>query len=115
VGGLSGCQPTHYSDLCQATPYDHNVENPLADIDQLEQIEDPAQRALEAGRRLNDVVDFQKRLRAIRQAAVLELRGQGMSYDQIGKALGGLHRNRVQQIAEGRSGGGKGGGQPPTE
>lgn len=44
------------------------------------------------------------RLARIRQAAVLELRARGMSYADIARELQ-LHRNRVQKIAEGRSGG----------
>jgi hypothetical protein len=43
----------------------------------------------------------------MRQDTVLRMRAQGMSYAQIGREIG-LHRNRVQQIAEGRAGGGPG-------
>lgn len=85
-----------------------SVENPLTGIDELEAIADPVERALEAGRRLGQIPDFQERLRQIRQRAVLELREQNLSYAEIGRQLD-LHRNRVQQIAEGRAGGGKGG------
>jgi CRP-like cAMP-binding protein len=84
------------------------VENPLADIDRLEEIADPAERALEIGRRLTAIPAYQERLRALRQAAVLEMRAKGMTFADIGKVVG-LHRNRVQQIAEGRSAGGQGG------
>lgn len=80
----------------------------MADIEQLDDIPDPADRAREIGRRLALIPDFQARLRAMRQAAVLELRAQGKSYADIGKQIS-LHRNRVQQIAEGRSAGGQGG------
>jgi len=80
----------------------------LTGIDQIEHIADPEARALEVGRRLGQLPDFQERLRRIRQAAVLEMRGEGLSYAEIGRRLK-LHRNRVQQIAEGRPGGGKGG------
>jgi hypothetical protein len=45
---------------------------------------------------------------------VLELRAQHLSYAQIGASLG-LHRNRVQQIAEGRSAGGQGGSKAAAE
>ncbi|MFD6771117.1 hypothetical protein ACFWC6_33410 [Micromonospora chalcea] len=83
------------------------MENPLADIDDIEQIADPAERARQVGDRLARVPEWQERLRKIRQAAVLEMRDRKMSYAEIGKELG-LHRNRVQQIAEGRPGGGKG-------
>jgi hypothetical protein len=84
------------------------VENPLADIDQIEQIGDPAEQAREIGRRLAEIPKYQERLRIMRQAAVLKMRGAGMSYGLIGKEIG-LHRNRVQQIAEGRTAGGQGG------
>lgn len=79
----------------------------MADIDDIEQITDPAERARQAGERLAAVPAWQERLRKIRQAAVLEMRAQQMSFGDIGKELG-LHRNRIQQIAEGRPGGGKG-------
>jgi DNA-directed RNA polymerase specialized sigma24 family protein len=85
------------------------MENPLADIDRMKAIDDPAQRAVEIGKVLNALPDITAELRALRQAAVLELRAQKLSYAQIGEKLG-LHRNRVQQIAEGRSAGGQGGG-----
>jgi DNA-directed RNA polymerase sigma subunit (sigma70/sigma32) len=84
------------------------VENPLADIDQIAEIADPAERAREIGRRLAAIPDYQERLRKMRQAAVLEMRAEHMSFGQIGKEIG-LHRNRVQQIAEGRTAGGQGG------
>lgn len=80
----------------------------MADIDRLEEITDPAERALEIGRRLAAIPDYQARLREMRQRAVLEMRAQNMSFADIGKVVG-LHRNRVQQIAEGRSAGGQGG------
>lgn len=80
----------------------------MADIDTIEQIGDPAEQAREIGRRLAEIPKYQERLRIMRQAAVLKMRGKGMSYGQIGKEIG-LHRNRVQQIAEGRTAGGQGG------
>lgn len=107
MGTLSGRQGTHYSHVCKGSPYDHGVENPLADIDDIERITDPAERARQAGERLAAVPVWQERLRKIRQAAVLEMRQQKMSYAEIGRVLG-LHRNRIQQIAEGKPGGGKG-------
>ena len=79
----------------------------MADIDDIERITDPAERARQAGQRLAAVPVWQERLRKIRQAAVLEMRQRDMSFGDIGKELG-LHRNRIQQIAEGRPGGGKG-------
>jgi hypothetical protein len=84
------------------------MENPLADVDQIEKIADPAERAREVGRRMALVTDWHSRLREIRQAAVIEMKDGGMSLADIGRELG-LHRNRVQQILEGRSAGGQGG------
>lgn len=80
----------------------------MADIAQIEQIEDPAERAREVGLRMAAIPELHTRLKAIRQAAVAEMRAQGLSLADIGRELG-LHRNRVQQILEGRSGGGQGG------
>lgn len=79
----------------------------MADIDDIDQISDPAERAREAGRRLSAIPTWQERLRKIRQAAVVEMKAGGMTYADIGRELG-LHRNRAQQILEGRAGGGKG-------
>jgi hypothetical protein len=85
------------------------VENPLTGIEDIESIKDPAERAREIGRRLKQIPDFQARLREMRQAAVLEMRAKGMTFASIAEAIE-LHRNRVQQIAEGRTSGGQGGG-----
>jgi DNA-directed RNA polymerase specialized sigma24 family protein len=90
------------------------MENPMAGIDALEQIRDPAARALEVGRRMAEIPAVHQRLKDIRRAAVLEMRAKGMSFAEIGRELG-LHRNRVQQIAEGRSGGGQGGARPEVD
>ncbi|HWB34887.1 MAG TPA: helix-turn-helix domain-containing protein [Rugosimonospora sp.] len=81
------------------------MENPLTNIEEVEQITDPVERAREAGRRLVAIPEWQERLRKIRRAAVLELRASRYTYAEIGKELG-IHRNRVQQIAEGRTQGG---------
>lgn len=111
---LHFCQDTHYTDGRPGPHYDHPVENPLADIDRIKAITDPADRAREVGQVLNALPTIYAELRAMRQAAVLELRAQGLSFGQIGELLS-LHRNRVQQIAEGRSAGGQGGGKASTE
>lgn len=83
----------------------------MADVDTIEKIADPVERALEIGRRLTAIPQHQERLREMRRTAVLELRAQNLSYAEIGRRLG-LHRNRVQQIAEGRVGGGQGSQKP---
>jgi DNA-directed RNA polymerase specialized sigma24 family protein len=84
------------------------MENPMADIDLVEQIADPVERAREVGRRMEQIPVVHARLARIRREAVLQLRAKGMSYADIGRELQ-LHRNRVQKIAEGRSSGGQGG------
>lgn len=76
----------------------------MADIERIKALPDPAERAREIGRVLNALPAIHAELRALRQAAVLEMRTTGMSYGEIAKVLG-VHRNRVQNIAEGRSGG----------
>lgn len=71
----------------------------MAGIDEVEQIEDPIERAREVGRRMAQIPLAHARLARIRREAVLELRRRGMSYAEIGRELQ-LHRNRVQKIAE---------------
>lgn len=74
-------------------------------IEQVEQIADPAERAREVGRRMAEIPAWHTRMAKIRRAAVIEMKdGRSMSFSEIGRELG-LHRNRVQQIYEGRSGG----------
>jgi hypothetical protein len=75
------------------------MENPMANIDEVEQIEDPIERAREVGRRMALIPLAHARLARIRREAVLELRRRNMSYAEIGRELQ-LHRNRVQKIAE---------------
>ncbi|NEE03845.1 hypothetical protein [Phytoactinopolyspora halotolerans] len=78
------------------------MENPESDLERLKALEDPLERAIEIAKMLNDVVGLEEELLRLRREAVLQLRERGNSYGEIGQALG-LHRNRVQQIAEGRS------------
>lgn len=82
----------------------------MADIDRVLALADPIERARELGKVLNALPDLTATLRSERQRAVLEIRalGKEWSYARIGEELD-LHRNRVQQIAEGRSAGGQGG------
>lgn len=68
----------------------------------------PLDRARAAGQALADLQGWQIGMRQRRQSCVLEMRDRGMSLADIARELG-LHRNRVQQIAEGRSSGGQGG------
>lgn len=78
------------------------------ELARIKALADPAERAVEIGRLFKSLADTYGELRELRQTAVLELRASGWSYGKIGEALD-LHRNRVQQIAEGRTGGIKGG------
>jgi hypothetical protein len=80
------------------------VENLLADIERIKKITDPAKRAVELGKVLERLPALTAEIRALRQAAVLELREAGWSHAKIAEALG-VHRNRAQQIAAGRTGG----------
>lgn len=77
----------------------------MAGIDEVEQIADPAERAREVGRRMAEIPAWHARMKQIRREAVIEMKDRRrMSFSEIGRELG-LHRNRVQQIYEGRSGG----------
>lgn len=76
------------------------MENPLADIDRIEAIADPAERAREIARVLKELPAAAANLKSMRQRAVQELRATGLGYREIGEMLG-VHRNRAQQIGEG--------------
>ncbi|MFF3190527.1 hypothetical protein [Streptomyces misionensis] len=75
----------------------------LEAVDSLEALDDPAERARKAGRLLAELPDQQARLRQIRQAAVVAMRAQNISYRQIAAKLG-LSLARVQQIEAGERG-----------
>lgn len=72
-------------------------------VDSLEDMEDPAERARRAGKLLALWPEQHTRLREIRQAAVVAMRAQKISYRQIAKALG-ISLARVQQIEAGERG-----------
>jgi hypothetical protein len=80
--------------------------DPTAAIAAARALTEPTERARALGEILGPrgLPKITSELRAERQAAVLELRGKGMSWSEIGEAIG-QHRNRAQQIGEGRSGG----------
>lgn len=83
------------------------MDDPTAAIRAARKLKDPADRAKALGAILGEgLPTLTGELKADRQAAVLELRAAGKSWQEIGDAIG-LHRNRAQQIGEGRSGGGK--------
>ena len=73
----------------------------MAEVERIKTITDPGERAVELGRVLNALPEKAAEVRALRQAAVLEMRAAGMSLADIAEKLG-VHRNRAQQIAEGR-------------
>lgn len=90
---------THYTEAM--TPEDH-VEQTLAD---LAAIEDPVEQFKAAGNAIELArTTYMSGARKIREDAVNKLRQRNMTWGEIGTLLG-QHRNRVQQIAEGRTGG----------
>lgn len=72
-------------------------------VESLEHIEDPAERAQRAGGLLAVWPSQHTRLREIRQAAIVALRAQDVSYRKIAKLLG-VSLARVQQIEAGERG-----------
>lgn len=70
-------------------------------IERIEEIEDPAERAREIGRRLGEIPAFQSRLMLMRQVAVQQMRAKGMTFADIGHELG-MSRGRAQQISAGK-------------
>ncbi|WP_236241140.1 helix-turn-helix transcriptional regulator [Streptomyces sp. CC228A] len=72
-------------------------------VDALERMTDPVERAKRAGALLAEWPVQGSRLREIRQAAVVALREQNVSYRQIAKTLG-ISLARVQQIEAGERG-----------
>lgn len=72
-------------------------------VDSLERIEDPGEQARRAGGLLELWPAQHTRLREIRQAAVVAMRAQKVSYRDIAKKLG-ISLVRVQQIEAGERG-----------
>lgn len=72
-------------------------------VDSLEAVEDPAERAKKAGQLLAAWPTQGSRLREIRQAAVVAMRADKVSYRDIAKRLG-ISLARVQQIEAGERG-----------
>lgn len=72
-------------------------------IDSLAALDDPAERAKRAGRLLAEWPVQGSRLREIRQAAVVAMRAQKVSYREIARMLG-ISLARVQQIEAGERG-----------
>ena len=85
-------------------PGDEREVRIVADVvDSLESLEDPAERAMRAGQLLAAWPMQGSRLREIRQAAVVAMRADNVSYRNIAKRLG-ISLARVQQIEAGERG-----------
>jgi len=69
----------------------------IENVDKVESIEDPAARAKAATELLSVRQSDISRLARIRQRAIEELRTAGLSYSQVGEALG-VTRGRIAQI-----------------
>jgi hypothetical protein len=67
------------------------------DLEQIKAIADPAARAKRAGELLNAHQGYVNQLASIRREAIAELRATGLSYAQVGEALG-VSRGRIAQL-----------------
>ncbi|MFE4867756.1 sigma-70 family RNA polymerase sigma factor [Streptomyces sp. NPDC056682] len=76
--------------------------NPFENLNHLAEQGDATQRAKSVGHALQAIPELQHWLREIRQAAVQEMREDGLSHADVAAHLG-VSRARAQQIAEGRS------------
>jgi hypothetical protein len=76
-------------------------------IEDLGAIEDAGQRGAMATEALEHVKEFNAEVAQIRQAAARELKGQGLTYQQIGELFGPqdkpLHFTRIRQIIQGKA------------
>jgi hypothetical protein len=98
-----------------ATHYcDRMMEDLVADLDRVRAIADPAERAKELTRVVRQLPEIGAAIREARRQAVQELRQAGWSHQMVADLLG-VHRNRAQQIAEGRSGGNRRPAQPDPD
>lgn len=82
--------------------YTQPVTDPYEQLRAIADVEDPAERARQAGAALAELTKVQAELREVRQGAVLEMREDGLSHAQVAEQLG-VTRSRAQQIAEGRT------------
>jgi hypothetical protein len=76
-------------------------------IDELNAIEDPAERGAVATETLEQFKELNAEVAQIRQGAAAELKDQGLTYKQIGERFGRpgrpLHFSRIQQIIKGEA------------
>ncbi|WP_413102239.1 hypothetical protein [Streptomyces sp. Inha503] len=73
-------------------------------IKAFEAIEDDAACAAAVSQALKDWPDHQVKLRELRQQRAQALKGQGKTWEEIGRLCGGVSAARAQQIAAGVSG-----------
>jgi SOS response regulatory protein OraA/RecX len=73
-------------------------------IKAFEAIEDDEACAVAVSQALAHWTDQQPRLRELRQRRVQALKTKGMTWEEIGRLLGGISAARAQQIAAGVSG-----------
>lgn len=73
-------------------------------IKAFEAIEDDEACAVAVSQALTHWTEQQPRLRELRQQRVQALKGQGKTWEEIGRLLGGISAARAQQIAAGVSG-----------
>lgn len=78
----------------------------ITNIFQVLALPDPAERAKRLGAAAAAVPAFQAWLRTARQAAIVEMKKTGKTWDQIGEELN-MHPQRASQIARGVAGGTK--------
>jgi hypothetical protein len=76
----------------------------LGVLEAFEAITDDIACAQVVTKALEDWPDLHARLRELRQARVLRLRGQGKTWKEIGQLLGGVTAARAQQIGVGHRG-----------
>lgn len=78
------------------------VRRVLAAVEDLERIADAGERARALGELLKKIPEVHSQARQMRQQAVLVLRQQGLSWQEIGDIIG-VHRQRARTIALGES------------
>lgn len=79
-----------------------NPPSPFENLKHLAEQGDATRRAKDVSAALQAIPELQHWLREIRQGAVQEMRTEGASHAEVGKAIG-VSRARAQQIAEGRT------------
>lgn len=78
------------------------VERVRAALREVEEIEDPAERAAVCSELLRAWPDLHRWVADVRQGAVNEAHDGGMTYAALGRRMGGITGEAVGQIARGR-------------